>query len=234
MTVNEVITLFRRQSEDSVYTYDRDMPDSQSFWSNFQLIQYLNEGQNEFAEETYCFKDGDSFSLSLTGTEATYEIDPRILKVERAELLSTNTMLKLKTIEEYQQTSYRDDYGHRKASSWEEHTGTPTTLITDIDSGYFRVYPIPTESDTVKLTVRRLPLNVLDSLDDELEIPQRYQYGLLYKLQKEAYSGPKSLLMGYGDALAVATRNWIEFISNATKRIKIMARGPGKVRYGGL
>jgi hypothetical protein len=158
MTVNEIITLFRRQSEDSAYTHDRDMPDSISLWSNYQLIQYLNEGQREFAEETYCFKDGDNFSLPVTNGIPDYEIDERILKVERAELMSTNTMLKLKSIEEFQQSSYYDDYGHRRASSWEKHTGTPTTLITDIDSGYFRIYPIPVDDDTVNLALRRLPL----------------------------------------------------------------------------
>jgi hypothetical protein len=234
MTVNEILTLFRRQSEDSAYTHDRDMPDSISLWSNYQLIQYLNQGQNEFAEETYCFKDGDTFSLSLTGDVPTYEIDERILKVERAELLSTNRMLALKTIEEFQQSSYYDDYGHRRSASWEEHTGTPNSLITDITSDEFRVYPIPTEDDTIKLTVRRLPLYTLTALTDELELPERYQYGLLYKLQKEAYSNPKALLMGYGDALMIATKSWSDFVSNASKRIKIKTRGPGKVRYGGI
>ena len=74
----------------------------------------------------------------------------------------------------------------------------------------------------------------MESLKDELEIPSRYQYGLIYKLQKEAYANPKALLMGYGEALMVATKSWSDLVLGASKRIKIKTRGPGKVRYGGI
>lgn len=234
MNVNEIITLFRRQSEESAYTHDSDMPDSISLWSNYQLIEYLNEGQEEFAERTYCFKDGSNFSIPVVSGTAEYSASGEILKIERAELLSTNTIINTVTMEEFSQTTYYDDYYRRRVASWEEQTGTPQCIITDIDYLTYRLYPIPVEDDTLKLTVRRLPLNRLTSLTDSLEIPERYQYSLLYKLQKEAYSAPKALLMGFGDALMVAERRWEEALKNAVSKIRIKTRGPGKVRYGGL
>ena len=234
MTVEEFITLFRRNTENPSYTYDRDLPDVSTLWSNFQLIQYLNEAQDEFAERTYCFKDRTTFTLDVVAGEADVEADERILKVERAERVSDNIVLDLKTIEQFQQGFYDDDYGLRRVTSWETRTGTPRTIITDLDSGYFRLYPIPTENDTINLAVRRLPLHRLQQLDDHIEIPNRWVYTLMYKVQELAYSHPLALANGFGDGLMYAKQQWEKNIVDASSKYKIKQRGPGVTRYGGL
>jgi hypothetical protein len=137
-------------------------------------------------------------------------------------------------MEEFSQTTYHDDYYRRRAASWEEHTGTPRYLITDIDYTTYRVYPIPNANDILKLTVRRLPLQRLTALTDNLEVPERYQYGLLYKMQAEAYTAPKAIMAGYGEASVLAERKWQDFLVNSASSIKKKTRNPGKTRYGGL
>ena len=234
MTVNELITLFRRSAEDSAYTHDRDMPESFSLWSNYQLIHFIDQAQKDFAEKTYIFRDDQNFNIIVETGIPNVSLDERVLRIERAELLSSNHLLAVKSIEEFQNSTGQDDYGVSRHASWEERTGTPDVLITDINSGYARIYPIPEADDEIKLTVRRLPLIDLVDLDEELEIPSRYQFGLLYKVQIEAFSSPKALLMGYGDALVAAKEKWEDFLIQAHKQVRVRTRGPGKTRYYSL
>lgn len=223
MKVKELVTLFRRQSEDA--TIFDDMPNQFSLWSNFQLIQYLNQAQNEFAERTFCFKDDTTFNIEIEADTAKYELDSRILRIERAEVISTKSILDIKSIEEFVMSA---------GGSWEERVGPPRILITDIVTDEVRVYPIPEEDLEIKLTVRRLPLEQLITLEDDIEIPERYQFGLLYRMQKEAYSTPTALTAGFGDALVIATSNWDTYLNTASRTFKIKTRGPGKIRYGGI
>jgi hypothetical protein len=233
MTASELITLFRRQSEESAYTSDSDMPSAASLWSNYQLIQFINQAQYEFAERTLCFKDGTTFLLDVEADEPTLTIDERILRIERAELITADRRLDLKTIEEFDQTGI-DDYGIRRSTSWRTRTGTPQFLITDITADTARLYPIPEEDDTLQLTVRRHPLVEITDFDDELEVPTRWQYGLLHKLKMEAYSTPQALAVGFSNALLVAEREWEKFIVDASSTIKKKTRRAGKIRYGGI
>ena len=101
MTADELITLFRRNAEDASYTYDTNMPSAMSLWSNFQLLQYMDQAQKEFAEKTYCFKDGSNFILSVAVGDSEVYYDPRIIKIERAESLADNTLLNLLSMEEF-------------------------------------------------------------------------------------------------------------------------------------
>lgn len=241
MIANELITLFRRNAEDASYTYDTNMPSAMSLWSNFQLLQYMDQAQKEFAEKTYCFKDNSNFTLNIVApvapaTDYNPEIyyDPRIIKIERAESLTDNTILDVLSMEEFQMSAFVDDYGIKRSASWETRTGKPRSLITDITSNSVRLYPIPDAVDMIKLTVRRYPLRDIESLDDELEVPQRFQYGLLYKMQSEAFKNPKALISGYGDAAVAAKADWDNFITDAYKHFRVKTQGPGKIRYGGL
>jgi hypothetical protein len=234
MTANELITLFRRNAEDASYTYDTNMPSAMSLWSNFQLLQYMDQAQKEFAEKTYCFKDNYSFTLAVAINDSEVYYDPKIIKIERAESLADHTILDISSMEEFQMSAFIDDYGIKRGASWEIRTGKPSTLITDIALNAVRLYPIPNAVDTIKLTVRRYPLRDIESLDDELEVPQRFQYGLLYKMQSEAFKNPKALISGYGDAAVAAKADWDSFITDAYKHFRVKTQGPGKIRYGGL
>lgn len=226
MNVSELLALFRREAEDSTFTYDHNLPDSFSLWSNFQLITYLNQVQEEFAIRTFCFMDSTNFIPEVTEADPWIDIDERILRVERAELVSKNLLLDLKSIEEFQ-TSIRP-------GTWETKTGTPKYLITDIETNKYRLFPIPVEDDTVKLTVRRLPFNVINELNDELEIPRRYHFGLISGLKLYAYANPKAVSLGYGSLLPYEQTKWEDVLLRATKDYNVKVRGPGKTRYGGL
>lgn len=233
-TVQDLITLFRREVEDPSYVGDRNMPSINSFWSNYELIQYLNQGQLEFAERTLVFKDSSTYKGTITDGDPWIDYDPKIIHIERAELESNNVLLPILTIEEFQTKATFRDYVVVKPSSWEVRTGNPLYLISDIELGKLRVYPIPVNDDTVDLTVRRLPLNDLVEMDDLIEIPERWQYGLLKKLKAEAFKNPKAMAAGFGELVTLSRNEWDDFLNYADSRINIRTRSPGKVRYGGL
>ncbi len=233
-SVSDLITLFRREVDDPAYYVDRNLPQPNTFWSNFELIQYIDQGQKEFAERTLIFKDSLSFRPKVVTDSPWINYDERIIKIERAELNSDNRILPVITIEDFQTQFYLDDYGTRRTMSWEELTGLPRLLIRDIERNKLRAYPIPEEDDTLLLTVRRYPMEDLTRINDELEIPSRWQYGLLYKMKQEAFKNPKALLSGFRDAAVVAKRDWEDFLNTAESKIKIRTRGPGQVLYGGI
>lgn len=226
MNVNQLITLFRRDTEDSAYYFENNMPDSVSLWSNFQLIQYINQVVDEFAKRTYCFKDSTNFILPIYANTPTIPISDRILKVERAELLSNNRLIPVISIEEF--------YNHFPSKSWETETGIIQYAISDIDYDTLRLYRIPEASDNLKLTVRRLTLNPVTSVEDELEIPYQYQYGLLHGLKVFAYNTPKAIAAGYFNLIPFEKQSWEEYLLQAARDYKVKTRGPGKIRYGGL
>lgn len=233
-TAGDIITIFRREVDDPIFFADNNVAQPNTLWSNYQLLEWLTDGQEEFAERTACFKDDESFNPTVTAGDPELEYDPRILRVEKAELDSTERELPIVTIEEFRTSTLRDDYGTRKSASWKSLEGTPRYLISDIRSGTFRLYPIPTEDDSITLTVRRYPMASLESSSDDLELPDRWQKGLVYKLASEAYSTPKAMMSGFGEAGLIAAKRWEDHLNKACSRLGIRDRGPGKIRYGGL
>ena len=223
MNVEEILTLFRRETEDP--TYDGSIPDSYSLWSNFQLIQYLNQAVNEFASKTYCLKDYTNFNLEVEADNQFIDLDNRILKVEHAELVSTNRVLKVITLEEFV-TKY--------GPTWTTRIGTPQVLISDIEYDKLVLWPIPESDDTIKLTVRRIPLEDLDQMDDTPEIPSQYHYGLLHYMKFQAFSSPKAVLSGLMNLAGMERANWEEFLLRAIRDFKTKTRGPSVTRYGGI
>lgn len=221
MNVEEILTLFRRETEDP--TYDGSIPDSYSLWSNFQLIQYLNQAVNEFASKTYCLKG--SAELKVEADNQFIDLDNRILKVEHAELGSTNRVLKVITLEEFV-TKY--------GPTWTTRSGKPQVLITDVEYDKLVLWPIPEVDDTIKLTVRRVPLEDLDQMEDTPEIPSQYHYGLLHYMKFQAFSSPKAVLAGLINIAGMERSNWEEFLLRAIRDFKTKTRGPGKIRYGGI
>jgi hypothetical protein len=233
-SVSDLITIFRREVDDPSYYLDRNLPQPNTFWSNFELIQYIDQGQKEFAERTLVFKDSLSFRPSIEADDPWVYFDPRILRIERAELSSSNKILPVYTIEDFQTKNYIDDYGIQRHASWEEQAGTPRCLIRDLELDKLRLYPTPEEDDTLILSVRRYPMEDITTMTDKLEIPNNWQFGLLYKIRKEAFVNPKALMAGFGEDAAVAKKDWEDFLNKAESRIKIKTRGPGQVRYRGL
>lgn len=233
-TVGNLLDTFRREVDDPTYFSDAGLPMPNTLWSNYQLIQMLDDAQREWAERTLGFKDSKSFNQDITAGESEVEYDQRIIKIEKAELASDNREIELVNLAAFSMRVGRDDYGTRVPVSWNTTTGTPTLLITDLDIGYMRLWPEPTEDDELLLATRRRPLATLVAKGDDLEVPEAYQLGLLNRVRRDAYSQPKALQAGFAEAGLKAAADWEDFLLRCSSRISIRTRRPGKMRYGGL
>ena len=175
MNVADLRAVFRSETDDT-----EDPP----FASDDEVIDYLNDAQNEACRRARLLVDSRTSgitTISLAANTARYALDPRVVFVRRAKLVSNSSTLTL--------ASYRDMDGVDGISAdWEDETGTPTHLITDMDTAYVRPYPVPDASDSIALTVVRLPLDDLADDGDEPEIHARFHRNLRHWMLYRYYS----------------------------------------------
>lgn len=171
MTLSDLIDAYRDESHDMA---------TPPFMSDERLTRLANEGQNEACRRADLITDStsDFCSLTVTAGDPLLELDPRILRVTRARLMSVAYPLLTA------QTAEMDD----ENPGWEDHTGSPTHYIGDYQTGYIRLYPIPTINDTVRITVSRLPLDEMEADGDEPEIRLEGQPALVQWMLHRAYA----------------------------------------------
>lgn len=174
MKLSDLRTLFRSEAHDKKVPY---------LWSNNEILDYGIDAQNEACRRGRLLVDSrtsEICTISLRADVASYGVDSRVIFVRRARLVSDKSKLTL--------GSYRDfDTVNGTSAGWQEDTGTPTHLITDMDTGYLRAYPIPNDDDSAQLTVVRLPLQDLAGDDDEPEINPRFHRSLRHWMLYRAY-----------------------------------------------
>ncbi len=149
------------------------------FWSSARLAKLASEGQSEACRRGDLLIDSTSAmcSVDVTADYPVVTLDPMILEVKRASLSSSGYQLSPVT------TAQMDSY----ASPWEQESGNPTNYVTDYQTGAIRLYPNPEANDTLNLTVRRLPIDLVND-DDEPEIRLEAHPALVQWMLYRAYS----------------------------------------------
>jgi hypothetical protein len=107
--------------------------------------------------------------VAVTAGEPVVDLDPCVIKIRKAALVSRSEPLKRK---------YAADMDE-KNSNWESHTGTTNSYIADYETNAIFLYPIPALDDTLKLTVVRTPLIDMVRDTDTPEIPARFHDALV-------------------------------------------------------
>jgi hypothetical protein len=173
--VSDIITICRSDVDDQKTPY---------LWPDSDWIDYADDGQNEACRCGRLLVDSstpDITTIPIVAGTALYALDPRVIFVRRAKLASRAQPLL--------RSSMRDFLDPEAGIlNWEDHTGTVMRYITDYETGKIRLYRTPTANDTLHLTVVRLPLTPITSVDDELEIHLRFQRSLRYWMFYRAYS----------------------------------------------
>jgi len=171
VTLKELLDYSRRQLDDTKSPY---------LWVKADLVLWLNEAQREAARRARLLVDSrtaEICELSVIANEAYIALDPRILFVRRARLDSQSAPL--------------DKYDVRDLDDcrpgWEDETGDVWGYVQNEDSRYLRLVGTPTASDTLKLTVSRLPLEDMTADGDEPEIAPHYHLNLHHWVLWRAY-----------------------------------------------
>lgn len=172
-TLADLIALYRLETD------DRKTP---FLWSDPELTEYANDAQNEAARRARLLLDSTTAAICrlafTAGGSPVLRLDPRVIQVRR--MLWTGRSLPLQPRLVAQMDG---DF-----PGWETHTGRePSLYVTDVQTQAIRLYPTPTVSGSVALSVYRLPLDPMTAKDDEPEIPEYAQRGLLQHMLWRGY-----------------------------------------------
>ncbi len=167
MTTTELLALFRAE------VFDLELP---YLWSDTLIYGYIDEAQKQFCRDTNGVADSRSFTIAIVPPTQWYAIDPKILKLRDAVNAATGLDMPIISVEKMAENSMKFD----------GTVGTTRALISGLDEGMLRTWPIPNEAMTIELRTFRLPAAV--EAGDDLEIPEQHQRNILHWVKYRAYS----------------------------------------------
>lgn len=177
---------------------DQAMPEP--LWSDEDIVRYLNDAVQEACERAKLIEDRLTpavCSITLQTGVSTYSLHPSVFEIKRVTL--RGRPLDLTTVEELDSD----------CPGWENMQGLPRAFLFEEASGAqparLRIVRIPTQADTLALTVYRGALKPLsaDIAIGKPEIPERYHERLkdwIYRcayLKQDADGFDKSKAMEY-------------------------------------
>lgn len=171
LTVEDFIAQFRLDTDDPVLDDVND-----ALWSDDEIIRYVNLAQRAVAKTAEVLLDRSTAAITqytVTASDPWITLDPRVIKIRRATLVTAKRKLALKTLEQMDAGYSSDDYGNSLSSSsmgWEDIVSTPTIGVTNMETNKFRLAPIPAEADTLQLVVVRYPVEEIITEGSPIEI----------------------------------------------------------------
>lgn len=166
MDTTELRNTFRAEFFDTVAPY---------LVSDQLIYAYIDEAQKKFCRLTEGIEDGRSFKLAVTPNTIWYDLDPRILKVRSLTDISTGRPVEVVSMENAPRRGIRLD----------GRQGPLTAMVSGIEKGALRAYPVPNVAVTLQLNAFRLPSTVEAS--DDLEIDEQHHLALLMWVKHKAY-----------------------------------------------
>lgn len=169
MNLGEMIDSYRDQSQDN---------GTAQFVSNTTLTGYANEGIREAIRRGYQLLDAESdiCEIDFDSEAPILVIDPIILDIRRARTATfVLTPISMSALSD-------------AVDMWETEIGEPMHYVPDYQTGAIRLYPSPSRSGTVYLSVRRLPLDDLSADDDIPELRAETHQALVQWMLYRAYS----------------------------------------------
>ncbi len=168
MTLQDFIAEFRSQRTDAVVPY---------FWSDAEIISYLNSAINEACERAKLIEDRSTPAVSqitLVAAQGDYVLHPSVIQVKR--ITYAGQMINPTSVEQLD----LDD------PLWETRTGDPKTYVLTGTTG-LRLVPIPTAgtvavTSTIALTVFRtqlVPFDIWSDYDSSPEVPDIYHIRMM-------------------------------------------------------
>jgi len=182
MNFGEIDQLMRKEIDDEV-----GVGQGASRIEPWQSLLYANEAEEEACRRAKLLVDSDIVELCriavAVGT-AVYAYDPRIISIRRIKLASRTKPLGKFVYWELDE----------RRPGWETRTGIAEAIVTGMESRKIRLDKIPTATDTLILTVARLPLNPMAKAADVPEIPVSYHRSLVLWMKHKVYNNTNSEL----------------------------------------
>lgn len=167
MNTTELLAQFRIEVVDYEPPY---------LWSDALIYTYIDEAQKRFCRLTEGIEDARSYTLNITVGQSWYAIDPAILKIRSAHDSATGREIPIVATEKMTSMGLWFDGG----------TGPLKVLISGLEKGSLRAMPVPNVASTVELRTFRLPADVAEG--DDFEIDAQHVLNLLHWVKYRAYS----------------------------------------------
>lgn len=212
MTTTELLALFRSEVSDLELPY---------LWSDSLVYGYIDEAQKQFCRQTVGIEDARSYKLTIVAATEWYALDPKILKLRS--VIDRATGIDVPTIPVEKMTQY----GVRFNGA----TGPVKVLVTGMQKGYVRAYPVPDIAAVLELRTFRLPEDV--AAGDDFEIDDQHVRNLLLWVKHKAYSvtdaetyDPKAAAANFAE--------WGSYCARALNEQSRLRHSAGTVVYGGF
>lgn len=163
MTAGELLDLYRLETVDVAQPY---------LWSDDFILGALSDAQVQFCRWTDGIADSSTdvvTKLSIVAGTDSYALHSKVKKLRTARREDTGRPLDVLNQEDMP----------ARGMYFDGRPGTVSAVITGMDENTVRVWPMPAETMTVRLSVFRLPLTDLTDGDDPLVVPLQHQRALL-------------------------------------------------------
>lgn len=176
MQLQQLITLFRLEVDDVAGSDDARL------WSAEEALDFANDAQNEACRRARLLVDSSTAAICqiavTTAGLGLLTLDPRVLFVRKARIAGA---LPLRRMNMQDMEAY-DAYWQDASAS------TPRFFIPDYETGKLQLWPKPSATSTLLLTVVRDPLAEMNDDQDTPEIAERYHRSLRFWMMFRAYS----------------------------------------------
>lgn len=194
-------------------------------WSNSELMSFISDAQEQFVRGTWGLPDATSplTQLAFDGTTDWVPIDPLILRIRGA--------INGADGKEVDRINYED-----LAPLNLKLNGAPGRLrylIIGMERNKIRLFPFPESAGTISLLVDRLPLEVVDDCDTNLEIDAHHHVNLLSWIKYRALSKQDTETFDKGKAEEFKAV-FVEYMKQALIERHRNTHVPRPMEYGGI
>lgn len=192
MNASEIRNRIRTRYLDDPVCADGD--DDNTLFTDAEIYDAIDEAYKAFAIDTRLLRDYRTTSVTtvtVTADDPWVDISDKVLEIKKAKLSSSGAGLSILDWQRLDDGVFNVDdyYNFTSTSNWEQDTGTPIAIVLNLSEGAVRLYPTPTEDDSIEMVVIRLPLNTISEAtkDDELDFSSLWKNALVYGALKELY-----------------------------------------------
>ena len=188
---------------------DNAKRDTQRYWPNTDIDEYINACIEEMCERTQCVTDSltDSVCLiTLVANQRHYTLSSAVLDIQTVQPSWQDAPLTQQSVATV-------------SAGWLSDVGLPTSYLLDYSDGKLSLTSAPTAvtTETLRLSVTRLPVSELVAAGDEPDIPRQHHRKLFNGVLGLAYDKQDSEL--YNPAKAKGHRDrWENDLSTIVRR----------------
>ncbi len=217
MNAGELLAVFRSEMADTVEPY---------LWSDEEFYVYADDAQVMFCRKTDGIPDATTTEITQLSIKAGvewYDVHPRIKKLRVANHADNGEPVEIMNPETAQSKGVR----------FRGTVGRVRVIVWGLEDGKVRVWPKPTEDETIELAVFRLPLTSVTDEDSTFEIPEQHHLHLLNWVKSRSYLKQDTETIDKNKARDFEQR-FIAYCDESTGEQSRSRRSTGATSYGGF